>query len=77
MLLGDGCEIGRYWVPNVFPRFPPKKPGLTGDVGQYEAACKSLARHAHRLSPERLVKAVDAWNNSSDFWLVSVVFQVV
>eukprot|EP00434_Breviolum_minutum_P013252 symbB.v1.2.011673.t1/scaffold785.1/size162803/10 len=33
--------------------------GLTGDVAQYEAACKSLARHAHRLSPERLVKAVE------------------
>ena len=62
------------WISALPP--PVHWPGLTGDVAQYEAACKSLARHAHRLSPERLVKAVDAWKDSSDFWLASVVFQV-
>ena len=62
------------WISALPP--PVRWPGLTGDVAQYEAACKSLARHAHRLSPERLVKAVDAWKDSSDFWLASVVFQV-
>lgn len=62
------------WISALPP--PVRWPGLTGDVAQYEAACKSLARHAHRLSPERLVKAVDAWKDLSDFWLASVVFQV-